>query len=147
MTALIQGMASRSSPYEVVKLTSELFPNVDAIHIPSESCASYSGRQITFTYIHLIERIDLASAVWAGSGVVGPVALILENRVDFFIHWLGLNKLGICVVPISIELQDEEIQYQLEHSKARTLLCLQEHFERSRLILSLIHISEPTRPY
>ena len=134
MTALIQGMASRSSPYEVVKLTSELFPNVDAIHIPSGSCASYSGRQITFTYIHLIERIDLASAAWAGRGVVGPVALILENRVDFFIYWLGLNKLGICVVPISTELQDEEIQYQLEHSKARTLLCLQEHFERSRLI-------------
>ena len=134
MTALITGMTECNSPYEVVALASDVFPNNDAIHIPDNSCTSYSKKQLTLTYRELIQRIDLVSAAWEENLVEGPVALILENRVDFFIHWLGLNKLGSCVVPISAELQDEEIRYQLEHSNIRTLLCLEEHLERLSLI-------------
>ncbi len=134
MTALITGMTACNSPYEVVALANDVFPNNDAIHIPINSCSSYSSKPLTFTYGELIQRIDLVSAAWEESLVKGPVALILENRVDFFIHWLGLNKLGICVVPISAELQDEEIRYQLEHSNVRTLLCLEEHLERLSLM-------------
>jgi acyl-CoA synthetase (AMP-forming)/AMP-acid ligase II len=36
------------------------------------------------------------------------VAVLLENRPDYFLIWLALNRLGVSVVPINPDLRQSE---------------------------------------
>ncbi|MBM3395126.1 MAG: AMP-binding protein [Betaproteobacteria bacterium] len=52
------------------------------------------------------------------------VGLLLENRPEFFLHWLALNALGVSVVPLSPELRAAELTYLIEHSEMRAAICI-----------------------
>lgn len=54
----------------------------------------------------------------AGYGHGHRVALLLENRPEFFLHYLALNALGVSVVPINPDYRHDEMRYQMEHSEA-----------------------------
>ena len=107
---------SPESPREVLALSARRFPNHDALHVPLSACKHYSSQEITLSYDELERAISQATELWRQTGVTGRVALILENRPEFFIHWLALNALGISVIPINHEMPDAEIPYYLEQS-------------------------------
>ena len=123
---------SPESPREVLALSARRFPNHDALHIPLSACKHYSSQEITLSYDELERAISQATELWRQTGVTGRVALILENRPEFFIHWLALNALGISVIPINHEMPDAEIPYYLEHGEAIAVLTLESH--RTRLV-------------
>jgi crotonobetaine/carnitine-CoA ligase len=54
----------------------------------------------------------------AGYGHGHRVALLLENRPEFFDHYLALNALGCSIVPINPDYRHDEMLYQMEHSEA-----------------------------
>jgi len=54
----------------------------------------------------------------AGYGHGHRVALLLENRPEFFFHYLALNALGCGIVPINPDYRHDEMLYQMEHSEA-----------------------------
>jgi crotonobetaine/carnitine-CoA ligase len=54
----------------------------------------------------------------AGYGHGHRVALLLENRPEFFVHYLALNALGVGVVPINPDYRHDELSYQMDHSEA-----------------------------
>ncbi len=54
----------------------------------------------------------------AGYGLGHRVALLLENRPEFFLHYLALNGLGVGIVPINPDYRHDEVAYLLEHSEA-----------------------------
>jgi crotonobetaine/carnitine-CoA ligase len=54
----------------------------------------------------------------AGYGHGHRVALLLENRPEFFVHWLALNALGCGIVPINPDYRHDEVLYQMDHSEA-----------------------------
>src|SRR5260370_523340 len=54
----------------------------------------------------------------AGYGHGHRVALLLENRPEFFFHYLALNALGVGIVPINPDYRHDEMLYQMEHSEA-----------------------------
>ena len=118
------------SPFEAVERTALTWGERDALHIPVTACADYAAQPITYSYAELYEAVLSASAQWSGAAVCGRIALVLENRPEFFIHWLALNALGISVIPLNHELRDEEIPYYLEHGGAVALVCLEKHFAR-----------------
>ena len=134
MTSGTSDMSLARSPSELVRLSSRQFSENAALHIPLPACLSYSTEPITLSYSELATAINQASALWVGVGIRGRVALVLENRPDFFIHWLALNNLGISVIPLNHELSDDEIPYYLEHGKTQALLCLESHLERMKRI-------------
>ncbi|NOX49468.1 MAG: ATP-dependent acyl-CoA ligase [Gammaproteobacteria bacterium] len=55
------------------------------------------------------------------------VALGLDNRPEFFLHWLALNSLGVSVVPLNPQWQSAELEYVLTHSEVRYAVVLPEH--------------------
>ena len=118
------------SPAEVIDLAAQHYAARDALHIPHTACAAYSPSAITRSYRELWDSVNVAAAAWAGVGLRGRVALVLENRVEFFVHWLALNRLGNSVIPINHELGDSEISYCLEHGEAVAMLTLTSHQER-----------------
>ena len=54
----------------------------------------------------------------AGYGHGHRVALLLENRPEFFFHYLALNGLGSGIVPINPDYRHDEMLYQMDHSEA-----------------------------
>ena len=60
----------------------------------------------------------------AGYGLGHRVALLLENRPQFFFHYLALNGLGAGIVPINPDYRHDEVAYLLEHSEAGLAVVL-----------------------
>ena len=52
------------------------------------------------------------------------VAVMLDNRAEFFLHFLALNRLGASVVPVNSGFLPREIAYIINHSDACLVLCL-----------------------
>ena len=121
---------SAKSPWETVAFSAQRFPDNEAIHIPLQACSRYSSKPVSLTYRELEQAINEATTLWQGTGIAGRVALVCENRVEFLIHWLALNALGLSVIPINHEMPDQEIPYYLEHGEAVAVCALTEHRER-----------------
>jgi crotonobetaine/carnitine-CoA ligase len=60
----------------------------------------------------------------AGFGLGHRVALLLENRPEFFFHYLALNALGVSIVPVNPDYRHDEIAYLLDHSEAGLAVSL-----------------------
>ena len=99
------------------------------LHIPRQATAGYSDRPVDLTYGGALDRIAALAARYSDAGY-GPghrVALILENRAEFFLHFLALNSLGAGIVPVNAGFAREEMAYVLDHSDAQLVISLPEH--------------------
>ncbi|MBH1973861.1 MAG: AMP-binding protein [Rhodobacteraceae bacterium] len=57
-----------------------------------------------------------------GSGM--RIALLMENRPDFFLYFLALNRLGASVVPINPDLRAAELTYLIGHAEPAAVLAI-----------------------
>jgi crotonobetaine/carnitine-CoA ligase len=62
----------------------------------------------------------------AGYGHGHRVALLFENRPEFFHHYLAVNALGAGVVPINPDYRHDELAYQMDHSEADLVVSISE---------------------
>lgn len=121
-----------TSVYKQWVASVERFSHCEFLHIPASAAKAYHDGDITLTYSELNEQLKPWKAAYdkAGYGVGHRVALLLENRPDFFVHWFALNALGVSVVPINGDMQDEEVAYLLDNSEASLVIALPERIEQ-----------------
>ncbi|MBI4218964.1 MAG: AMP-binding protein [Chloroflexi bacterium] len=100
--------------------TAEAAPDNVFLCAPPAAGRAYHPDGIEFTYDEtrkaVLELRDAYAA--AGYGHGHRVALLLENRPEFFFHYLALNSLGVSIVPINPDYRHDEMLYQMEHSEA-----------------------------
>jgi crotonobetaine/carnitine-CoA ligase len=92
--------------------------------VPAPARAAASGAFSTYT-----EAAQTIAALReryraAGYGLGHRVALLLENRPAFLLHYLALNGLGAGIVPINPDYRRDEVAYLLEHSEAELAVVL-----------------------
>ncbi|MCX7385002.1 MAG: AMP-binding protein [Alphaproteobacteria bacterium] len=89
------------------------------LDILPETAAAYGIAPCSITYAEAAARIaPLADSYRAaGYGRGHRVAMLLENRPDFFLHWFALNAVGASLVPINPDLRAAELEYLLAHSE------------------------------
>ena len=80
----------------------------------------YPPEKIRLSYGEALERIAAIAARYRarGYGAGHRVALLLENRPDFLLHFLALNSIGASVVPLNPDYRAAELEYVLAHSEA-----------------------------
>ena len=99
------------------------------------------GYEISYSAAHKIV-MELQSAYYnSGYGPGHRVALLLENRPEFHLHWLALNALGISVVPINPDYREDEIVYLLDHSESLLVISISERISALRLAVEKCKIS------
>jgi crotonobetaine/carnitine-CoA ligase len=100
--------------------TADKAPDNGAWCAPSMAGRDYHPDGIEITYgegrARVLELKDHYAA--AGYGHGHRVALLLENRPEFFFHYLALNALGTGIVPVNPDYRHDEMLYQMDHSEA-----------------------------
>jgi len=130
MTEQIASTTVPQSPRQALAISAVHYTAHEFLHIPLSACRHYADEAISISYGEMDGQITAASDCWGRTGVNGRVALMLENRPEFFIHWLALNALGISVIPLNHEMPDDEIPYYLEHGEAVAICAVPAHLPR-----------------
>lgn len=92
------------------------------LHLPAGS----AGGPLSITYEQAGLQVEQLADRYrrAGYGRGHHIALLLESRAEFYLHWLALNAIGATLVPIAAELVDDEIALLLEHGDVDLVVCL-----------------------
>ena len=122
---------------EFLKTEAEV-PSRAFLHIPRQAAGGYHDGPVDYTYEQALRAADALSGQYAGAGYGRGmrVAVMLDNRAEFFLHLLALNKLGVSVVPVNSGFLPREIAYVVNHSDACLVLCLPCHREKVRAALA-----------
>ena len=93
-------------------------PGLACIAVPPAKGRDYAPDGLEWSYGETAERVEAAAQAYAkaGYGHGHRVALLLENRPDFLVHFLALNRLGCCAIPINPDYRAHDMAYLLEHS-------------------------------
>ncbi|HYM30164.1 MAG TPA: AMP-binding protein [Candidatus Cybelea sp.] len=107
--------------------SAEASPDAAFLCAPPAPGRAYHPSGVAFSYGEARAAIlDLkARYAAAGYGLGHRVALLLENRPEFFFHYLALNALGTGIVPINPDYRHDEMLYQMEHSEADLAVVIQ----------------------
>jgi len=100
--------------------TAAAAPDHAFVAAPPAPGRAYHPDGVEITYGRARAEVDRLRAVYAaaGYGHGHRVALLLENRPEFFFHYLALNALGCSIVPVNPDYRHDELLYQMEHSEA-----------------------------
>lgn len=106
--------------FAVFMATAERFPDHAFLCAPPAPQRAYHPHGLELTYGQTRRAVlDLRERyAAAGYGHGHRVAVLLENRPEFFFHYLALNALGCGIVPINPDYRHDELLYQMEHSEA-----------------------------
>lgn len=136
---------SNNTVYEVFKRSVADYGDRPFLHIPEQATITYSGNPIDLTYTEAHECVKQIRLAYekTGYGLGHRVALVLDNRMEFFLHFLALNALGICIVPVNSGFQPEEMNYVISHSDVCLIVSLPEHIDRVKEALKLTNKNPP----
>jgi acyl-CoA synthetase (AMP-forming)/AMP-acid ligase II len=106
--------------FEAFAATAAAAPDNAFLCAPPAPGRAYHPRGVEFTYRETLAEVRALRDRYAaaGYGHGHRVALLLENRPEFFFHYLALNALGASIVPINPDYRHDEMRYQLEHAEA-----------------------------
>ena len=113
------------SPSDAFVATAARRPDAPFLLAPASAQLPYAPEGFNITYGAFKTEVDRLRAEYAaaGYGRGARVALLLENRPVFFLHWLALNALGVSIVPINPDVRPDELSFQLELSQADLLVA------------------------
>ncbi|KIN64265.1 AMP-binding protein [Sulfitobacter noctilucicola] len=122
------------SVYAVFAQTAARWPERPVFNVLPVTAEIYGIPPGETTYGEALERADTLAERFAtaGYGAGMRVALLLENRPDFFVIWLALNKLGISVVPINPDLRAAELEYMIGHAEPALIIAIPARQEELR---------------
>src|SRR6267378_2045392 len=89
--------------YEAFAVTAEAAPEHAFLCAPPAANRAYHPDGVEYTYAQVRAEVERLRGEYetAGYGHGHRVALLLENRPEFFFHYLALNALGCGIVPIN----------------------------------------------
>ena len=106
--------------FDVFTRTAQVVPDNVFLCAPPAPGRAYHPDGVEFTYSQTRTAALTLQSVYgtAGYGHGHRVALLLENRPEFFFHFLALNALGVSIVPVNPDYRHDEMLYLMEHSEA-----------------------------
>jgi crotonobetaine/carnitine-CoA ligase len=106
--------------FDVFAETARSAPRHPFLCAPPAPGRGYHPDGVEFTYQETFEASLTLREIYgaAGYGLGHRVALLLENRPEFFFHFLALNALGVSIVPVNPDYRHDELLYLMEHSEA-----------------------------
>ncbi|RMF15375.1 MAG: ATP-dependent acyl-CoA ligase, partial [Alphaproteobacteria bacterium] len=106
------------SPYAALQHAERLHAARPFLHLPAITAARYGMGERDWSYAEVREGADALAEAYRAAGCEPGmrVALMLDNRPEFFLHFFALNRLGVSVAPIHGEQDPGAIAHVLDHA-------------------------------
>ncbi len=95
---------------------------------PNRTALVFDETGETLTFSTLAARVDRVAVVLAGAGIESGdrVAIMLPNRVEWALAWLGLVRIGAVMVPVNTAYRSADTGFVLRHAGIRAVVTLRE---------------------
>ena len=115
--------------WQAVAHTAERKPALPCFGVPPRAARPYDPEGLLWSYGEMAERVTrlIETYAAAGYGHGHRVAIMLENRPAFMLHFLALNALGCWAVPLNPEFRVDDLAYILGHSEVDLIVGLAPH--------------------
>ena len=115
----------RDQPYSVTDMLEER-----AIDCAVRPFLVFEGRSVSFAQMNELANRVAHAALSAGLAPGSVVALMMENRPEFPMVWLGLAKVGIVTALLNTSARERVLRHALAQTSARALIYGVECAER-----------------
>src|SRR5262245_12853516 len=94
------------SPADAFTTRAKRTPASPFLVAPASAELPYATAGFSFSYGHVLARLEAMQQALtaAGYGRGSRVAILLENRPEFFWIWLALNSIGAAIHPLNPEV-------------------------------------------
>ena len=99
------------------------------LHAPPETASTYGLQKTDYTYREAAAEVEALCETYRRIGCVPGhrIGLALENRPEFFLHFLALNQIGASVTPLNCGMRVEELAFQMSHSECALVVVTPAH--------------------
>jgi acyl-CoA synthetase (AMP-forming)/AMP-acid ligase II len=106
-------MTKPESPYHAFAASALCAPGAPFALAPAAAALPWAPEGFRLTYGEAATAVARLVAAYAaaGWGRGDRVALMLENRPDFLLHWLALNAIGVSAVPLNAAMKPAELAH------------------------------------
>ncbi len=106
--------------YDSLRRTVSRWGDRPAYAVPPMAGRAYHPDGKEYSWNEVAQGVEKMRTIYAraGFGMGHRVAILFDQRPEFFFHYYALNSLGCSVVPINPDYRKEEIQYVVEHSES-----------------------------
>jgi crotonobetaine/carnitine-CoA ligase len=120
-----------------------------AYAVPPMPGRAYHPDGLELTWNQTAEGVARTRAIYAaaGYGLGHRVAILFNQRPEFFFHWFALNGLGVGVVPINPDYRQDEIAYVVEHSEANLVVGIEERLADLEAMAGTLSRVVPVVPF
>ena len=120
--------------YDSLRRTARTYGARPAYAVPPMKSRTYHPDGWEVTWAQTLAAVEEKKALYreAGYGYGHRVAMLFNQRPEFFFHYYALNALGVSVVPINPDYRRDEIRYVVEHSESSIALVIDERLEDMR---------------
>lgn len=95
---------------------------------PQNSAVIYLGEHFSYTRLHDLSLRFAGSLQGLGIGKGDRVMIYVANCIQWVIAFLGIQKLGAVIVPVSPIYTSHELKYMIEDSETRSIICMDTNF-------------------
>ena len=126
--------------YESLKRTVRKHGERPAYAVPPMAGRAYHPDGWEITWTQTLAEVEEKKRVYeqAGYGCGSRVAMLFDQRPEFFFHYYALNALGASVVPLNPDYRREEIRYVIEHSEASLVVAIESRLEDAKAVAQVI---------
>ena len=112
--------------YESLQRTAKKHGDRAAYAVPPMAGRAYHPDGWEVTWSETLAAVEEKKRIYAraGYGYGHRVAMLFDQRPEFFFHYYALNALGAGVVPINPDYRSDEIRYVVEHSEASLVIAI-----------------------
>ena len=113
--------------YESLLRAVDKYGDRPAYCVPPMPGRAYHPEGWEITWNETLKGVEAKRRIYerAGIGLGHRVAILFEQRPEFFFHYYALNALGAGIVPINPDYRVDEIRYVVEHSEADLAVCVE----------------------
>ena len=109
------------------ELTFSRFDHMAAKY-PENAAVIYLGEQFSYARLHDLSERFAGALQGLGIEKGDRVMIYVSNCVQWVIAFLGIQKLGAVIVPVSPIYTSHELDYMIRDSGAETIICLDTNF-------------------
>jgi crotonobetaine/carnitine-CoA ligase len=119
-------MAKHATVFEMFAATAKAAGEHPFLIVPARADRDWNPDGVEYSYAQTLAEVERLRDLYAaaGYGHGHRVSILLENRPEFFFHYLALNALGVSIVPINPDYRHDEVAYVIDHSEVELAVVL-----------------------